>query len=97
MRRWISVKLTALALGAIHVYQAYSRTTPPCCRFYPSCSHYAKEALQTHGVGVGLKLTVQRLLRCHPWGKWCSGWLYPLLGIPTDAPSDGVDLVPRPR
>ncbi|MFC6476858.1 membrane protein insertion efficiency factor YidD [Pseudomonas asuensis] len=39
----------------------------PRCRFYPSCSHYAVEALQTHGVLRGSWLTVRRLLRCHPF------------------------------
>lgn len=39
----------------------------PKCRFYPSCSHYAIEALETHGVLRGLWLTVRRIGRCHPW------------------------------
>lgn len=38
------------------------------CRFTPSCSHYAIEALATHGAMHGSALTVRRLLRCHPWG-----------------------------
>ena len=37
------------------------------CRFYPSCSHYAQEALETHGLLKGAWLSVRRLLRCHPW------------------------------
>ena len=37
------------------------------CRFYPSCSQYAREALEQHGVLRGLWLAVRRLLRCHPW------------------------------
>jgi len=39
----------------------------PTCRFYPSCSCYAEEALQQHGALHGSYLTVRRLLRCHPW------------------------------
>lgn len=39
-----------------------------CCRFQPSCSVYAIEALETHGPLRGLWLTVRRLARCHPWG-----------------------------
>ncbi|MBV9586786.1 MAG: membrane protein insertion efficiency factor YidD [Alphaproteobacteria bacterium] len=42
---------------------------PPSCRFYPSCSHYAAEALERHGVRRGSILAVRRLLRCHPWGS----------------------------
>jgi uncharacterized protein len=39
----------------------------PNCRFYPSCSHYAVEALETHGALRGTWLTLKRLGRCHPW------------------------------
>ncbi|MDR3515957.1 MAG: membrane protein insertion efficiency factor YidD [Azospirillaceae bacterium] len=44
----------------------------PCCRFTPSCSAYALEALATRGALMGSWLTIRRLLRCHPWGG--SGW-----------------------
>ena len=37
------------------------------CRFYPSCSCYAEEALNSHGVPRGLYLSARRILRCHPW------------------------------
>ncbi len=37
------------------------------CRFYPSCSHYAEEALAQYGMTRGGWLTLRRLLRCHPW------------------------------
>ncbi len=37
------------------------------CRFYPSCSSYAQEAINEHGAMRGLVLTVKRLSRCHPW------------------------------
>jgi putative membrane protein insertion efficiency factor len=37
------------------------------CRFYPSCSHYAVEAIQTHGAARGSWLTLRRLGKCHPW------------------------------
>jgi len=39
----------------------------PSCRFYPSCSCYAQEALEHHGVLKGGWLALRRLLRCHPW------------------------------
>lgn len=41
---------------------------PPSCRYYPSCSNYAIEALQQHGPLAGGWLAVRRILRCHPWG-----------------------------
>jgi putative membrane protein insertion efficiency factor len=39
-----------------------------CCRYTPSCSHYAEEAIGLHGIGRGLGLSARRVLRCHPWG-----------------------------
>ena len=42
------------------------------CRFHPSCSHYALEALQSHSVPRALHLITKRILRCHPFGS--SGW-----------------------
>ncbi|WP_456085483.1 membrane protein insertion efficiency factor YidD [Legionella septentrionalis] len=39
----------------------------PCCRFYPSCSQYALTAIETFGIGKGLRLACWRLLRCNPW------------------------------
>ena len=40
----------------------------PNCRFHPSCSHYATEALEKHGVIHGAWLTLKRLVKCNPWG-----------------------------
>ena len=45
-----------------------SPALPPLCRFEPTCSAYAREALQTHGAFRGTALTVWRLLRCNPFG-----------------------------
>lgn len=39
------------------------------CRFEPSCSHYAIEAVETHGLAVGLWLAVRRVARCHPFAR----------------------------
>jgi putative membrane protein insertion efficiency factor len=39
------------------------------CRFYPTCSCYAIEAIETHGVLKGIFLSVRRILSCHPWSK----------------------------
>ena len=40
------------------------------CRFEPSCSEYALQALQRHGANKGSRLALKRLCRCHPWGSW---------------------------
>ncbi len=56
-------------LGLIWLYQnAVSPYFPSSCRFTPTCSQYAKEALLKHGLPKGLYLTLNRLRRCHPWG-----------------------------
>ena len=52
----------------IRVYQlTISPFLGPCCRFYPSCSEYGKEALEKHGLMKGVWLMVKRLVKCHPW------------------------------
>ncbi|MFZ5496362.1 MAG: membrane protein insertion efficiency factor YidD [Verrucomicrobiota bacterium] len=59
--------------AAIWLYQrtlspALSALNPHCgCRFAPTCSHYAREALREHGLLAGLGLTVARLAKCGPW------------------------------
>jgi putative membrane protein insertion efficiency factor len=57
-----------LLRGLIRAYQlGVSPFLAPRCRFYPSCSNYALEAIALHGAGKGSWLTLTRLLRCHPW------------------------------
>ena len=46
-----------------------SPLTPSCCRFTPTCSAYAYEAIQKHGAWKGCRLALKRLLRCHPFYK----------------------------
>ncbi|MFD1928529.1 membrane protein insertion efficiency factor YidD [Sporosarcina siberiensis] len=52
----------------IRIYQkTISPLTPPSCRFYPTCSHYGIEALETHGALKGSWLAVRRISKCHPF------------------------------
>ena len=62
--------LTYPFLLLIKVYQTFiSPLTPGSCRYIPTCSQYAKEALQIHGLWKGGKLAVVRIFSCHPWGN----------------------------
>jgi putative membrane protein insertion efficiency factor len=52
----------------VKLYQRLvSPLLPPACRFYPSCSAYAVQALELHGAARGIWLTLRRLSRCHPF------------------------------
>ena len=55
-------------LKSIRFYQyAISPHFPPCCRYVPTCSAYAYQAVQKYGICRGLYLALRRLLRCHPF------------------------------
>ena len=59
-----------IALRIIRGWQVFvSSWRPPSCRFTPSCSAYATEAIERFGMGRGSYLAVRRLLRCHPWHR----------------------------
>jgi uncharacterized protein len=58
--------------AAVRGYRRLSAGRASPCRYDPSCSAYALEALERHGAGRGTWLTLRRLLRCHPWGG--VGW-----------------------
>jgi uncharacterized protein len=59
---------TWLLLSLVRIYQAARFGRPSSCRYLPTCSVYAVEALERHGALRGTRLTVRRLSRCHPWG-----------------------------
>lgn len=61
--------MARILLSIIAFYRkAISPFTPPACRFTPTCSAYAEEAIRQHGAGRGAWLAVRRLARCHPFG-----------------------------
>lgn len=57
-----------LILPILFYQRAISPLLPPACRYYPTCSQYAVEAILRHGALRGGWLTLKRLARCHPWG-----------------------------
>ena len=69
MQRKISQLLTYPFILLVRFYQvAISPLKPPTCRFNPTCSTYALEALKKYGLLKGGRLALSRIMRCHPWG-----------------------------
>lgn len=65
----LSRALAGFFTSLIWLYRvAFSPLFAGVCRFQPSCSHYAEEAIRLHGPGRGIVLAGRRLLRCHPFG-----------------------------
>jgi len=61
----------AFALGLIKLYTyTFKAFTGPSCRYVPSCSGYAADALTRFGLWPGLWMTLARVVRCHPWGSF---------------------------
>ncbi|MBF1527828.1 MAG: membrane protein insertion efficiency factor YidD [Prevotella salivae] len=66
---WLSRLVVGALLLPIYFYQhVISPCTPPSCRFTPTCSEYARQAIIKHGPLKGLALAIWRILRCNPWG-----------------------------
>lgn len=65
----ISKAVASLMLGLIWIYRrCISPLFPPVCRYTPTCSQYAVEAIKKHGPLKGGWLAFKRILRCNPWG-----------------------------
>ncbi|MFQ5960739.1 MAG: membrane protein insertion efficiency factor YidD [Candidatus Methylomirabilales bacterium] len=67
MQKNSSTPLAKIALIPLAAYRRFvSPLFPPACRFFPTCSAYAEEAITRHGLAQGLTLSVRRVLKCHP-------------------------------
>ncbi len=88
LARLAGLPLVWLLSAVIWAYRLLlSPVLPPACRFAPTCSAYALEALQRHGPLRGSWLAARRILRCHPWGG--SGYdPVPAATVPRDPPQD---------
>lgn len=61
--------LQTILLTPIYIYRGIiSPIKPPSCRYTPTCSEYAIQAIKKHGPLKGMHLAIRRLLSCHPWG-----------------------------
>lgn len=68
LKNLVQTPVRTILIAVLRIYQAaISPFIPPACRFYPSCSQYAVEAIERRGVAMGLCLAVWRVLRCQPW------------------------------
>jgi hypothetical protein len=59
--------LATVLLAAVRAYRLVPKVGPPRCRFHPTCSEYALEAIDRHGALAGTVLAVRRIGRCHPF------------------------------
>ena len=64
------MSVRTVLVGMLRFYKRFiSPLLPPACRFYPSCSEYAAEAVETHGAARGGWMALRRLSRCHPFSS----------------------------
>ena len=84
---------TALLAGVRFYQRAISPALPPRCRFQPTCSAYAVEAIELHGAARGTWLALRRLIRCAPWHPGGVD----LVPLPPGAPFPDPTTPPAPR
>jgi len=79
----------SILIGIVYLYQyTLSPIFGNACRYMPSCSHYAQDALRMHGAWRGSALAAKRVLRCHPWHE--GG--YDPVPVDLDKPKNGNQL-----
>lgn len=61
-------RLARILVRVVRLYQLARGSRPSPCRYLPTCSEFAAEAIERHGAGRGAWLALRRVLRCHPWG-----------------------------
>ncbi|MFC2604169.1 MAG: membrane protein insertion efficiency factor YidD [Bacteroidota bacterium] len=68
MKKISKILSSILILPIVFYQKAISPMLPASCRYTPTCSQYAIEAIRKHGIVKGSFLAIRRILRCHPWG-----------------------------
>lgn len=58
-----------ICIGLIKIYQKLPLSSHKMCRYIPTCSNYAIEAINTYGCIKGIFLSIKRIMRCNPWGS----------------------------
>jgi uncharacterized protein len=85
-------------LFAVRLYQAFfSALMPSACKFYPSCSHYAADALRIHGARHGTWLALRRLARCHPFSRGGVDLVPSRTGLPAGEAGLSLSALPSQR
>ena len=69
MTRTLAVWILRVVRAALIPFASMTSVTPRVCKYEPSCSHYAEEAIRTHGAARGLAMAGWRVLRCNPWSR----------------------------
>jgi len=64
-----TILMKKFLLKIIHIYQITPLSSHSKCKYYPTCSNYAKEAIEVHGSFKGVILTIKRILKCNPFSK----------------------------
>lgn len=89
--------MKATLLAAVRFYQrAISPALPPRCRFYPSCSAYAVEAIERHGARRGTWLALRRLAKCAPWHPGGVDLVPEPVAVPIRPPDPSHPAMPAP-
>lgn len=97
MKRIVGGLAIGVMTALIRLYQLLiSPVLPASCRFYPSCSHYAVEALRVHGALRGAWLAFRRLSRCHPWSAGGVDPVPPPASDPKDRRNEAEDMQTAP-
>jgi putative membrane protein insertion efficiency factor len=94
----VSGAVRRVLLGGIRFYsRAISPALPPRCRFYPTCSAYAAEAIERHGAARGTWLAVRRILKCAPWHPGGVDLVPPAPGTPVEDRASSKAAPDRPE